>query len=189
MTTRRSGTVGAMRVIPDRSVVTSLADPTRFTGRVWRTDYIDPDDLEHLAGSRFHYEPGARSYWHVHEHEQAIVGIFGSGIVAWEGLDRPVELGPGDWWHVEPGVPHWHGADAHHGIRPPRDHGGRRHDLAARGRGRRLPPVTTEYDDLTVLAAFLARRDEPGDARPPGRRAGALRQRGAPVTARSRRGR
>ena len=42
-----------MRVIPDRSVVTSLADAARFTGRVWRTDYIDPDDLEHLAGSRF----------------------------------------------------------------------------------------------------------------------------------------
>ena len=106
------GHSGRMRVIPDRSVVTSLADPTRFSGRVWRTDYIDPDDLEHLAGSRFHYEPGARSHWHVHAHEQAIVGMFGSGLVAWEGLERPVPLGPGDWWHVEPGVPHWHGATA-----------------------------------------------------------------------------
>jgi quercetin dioxygenase-like cupin family protein len=99
-----------MRVIPDRSATTYLADPARFTGRVWRTDYIDPDDLEHLSGSRFHYEPGARSHWHVHAHEQAIVAVFGSGIVAWEGLDQPVALGPGDWWHVEPGVPHWHGA-------------------------------------------------------------------------------
>ena len=99
-----------MRVITDRTATTYLADPTRFTGRVWRTEYIDPEDLEHLAGSRFHYEPGARSHWHIHAHEQAIIGMFGSGIVAWEGLDRPVALGPGDWWHVEPGVPHWHGA-------------------------------------------------------------------------------
>lgn len=99
-----------MRVIPDRSATTFLADPSRFTGRVWRTDYLAPQDREHLAGSRFHYEPGARSHWHVHEHEQAIVGVFGSGIVAWEGLAAPVALGPGDWWHVEPGVPHWHGA-------------------------------------------------------------------------------
>jgi quercetin dioxygenase-like cupin family protein len=99
-----------MRVIPDRSTITSLADHTRFTGRVWRTDYIKPVDLEHLAGSRFLYEPGARSFWHVHEREQAIVATLGSGLVAWEGLDAPVALAVGDWWHVQPGVPHWHGA-------------------------------------------------------------------------------
>src|SRR4051794_1043724 len=99
-----------MRIVPDRSVASDLADPRHFTGRVWRTVYIDPIDLDHLAGSRFLYEPGARSHWHVHDQEQAIIAVYGSGLVSWEGLERPRTLAAGDWWHVEPGVPHWHGA-------------------------------------------------------------------------------
>jgi quercetin dioxygenase-like cupin family protein len=99
-----------MRIIHDRSTVTAAADPHCFTGRVWRTDYIEPPDRAHLSGLRLLYEPGARSFWHVHEEEQAIVAIFGHGLVAWEGLDSPMPLEPGDWWHVTPGVPHWHGA-------------------------------------------------------------------------------
>ncbi len=79
---------------------------------MWRTDYIEPVDLDHIAGSRFVYEPGARSFWHVHEREQAIIVAYGSGLVAWEGLDMPQPLEAGDWWHVEPGVAHWHGARA-----------------------------------------------------------------------------
>jgi quercetin dioxygenase-like cupin family protein len=101
-----------MRVIHDHLTASLLADSTRFTGRVWRTDYLVPRSDEDLAGSRFLYEPGARSYWHVHDNEQAIVVVAGHGLVAWEGLDAPHRLGPGDWWQVTPGVPHWHGATA-----------------------------------------------------------------------------
>jgi quercetin dioxygenase-like cupin family protein len=99
-----------MRVIDDARTPSALADSTRFTGRVWRTDYLLPQDEEALAGSRFLYEPGARSHWHQHDREQAIVVVSGHGLVAWEGLDAPRLLAPGDWWHVTPGVPHWHGA-------------------------------------------------------------------------------
>jgi quercetin dioxygenase-like cupin family protein len=99
-----------MRIIRDRATASSLADPAHFTGRVWRTNYIEPDDEDGMSGSRFLYEPGARSHWHIHEHEQAIVAVHGSGLVAWHGLDAPQQLAVGDWWHVEPGVPHWHGA-------------------------------------------------------------------------------
>ena len=102
-----------MRVIPDRTVPASLADPAHFTGRVWRSDYIKPADPDHIAGSRFLYEPGARSFWHVHEHEQAIIAVYGNGVIAWEGLAAPITLQSGDWWHVEPGIPHWHGALTH----------------------------------------------------------------------------
>jgi quercetin dioxygenase-like cupin family protein len=101
-----------MRIMRDRDVLTAQASSANFTGRVWRTDYLEPADADALAGSRFTYEPGARSYWHLHEHEQAIIAVFGSGVVAWEGQDTPQRLGVGDWWHVEPGVPHWHGATA-----------------------------------------------------------------------------
>jgi len=99
-----------MRVIPEHGVASSLADHAHFTGRVWRTDYVHPADEEAMSGSRFLYEPGARSFWHVHEKEQVIIAVAGVGLVAWDGLAAPHRLAPGDWWHVEPGVAHWHGA-------------------------------------------------------------------------------
>jgi quercetin dioxygenase-like cupin family protein len=99
-----------MYVVSEASLSSSLADPANFTGRVWRTDYLRPAAPDGLAGARFLYEPGARSFWHVHECEQAIVAVYGQGVVAWDGLQAPLALQAGDWWHVEPGVPHWHGA-------------------------------------------------------------------------------
>lgn len=99
-----------MNVIRDGSSATSLADARRFTGRVWRTDYIEPTGEDRLAGLRLLYEPGARSCWHVHDREQAIITVHGRGLIAWEGLAAPVELRSGDWWHVQPGTAHWHGA-------------------------------------------------------------------------------
>jgi quercetin dioxygenase-like cupin family protein len=73
-----------MRVFADRAMASSLADPSHFTGRVWRTDYIEPKDLDGIASLRLLYEPGARSYWHVHEREQAIIAVYGTGLVDWE---------------------------------------------------------------------------------------------------------
>jgi quercetin dioxygenase-like cupin family protein len=102
-----------MKIIADRAATTSLVDPSHFTGRTWRTDYIEPVDDDALAGSRFMYEPGAHSFWHIHEHEQAIIAVYGTGLIAWEGLPTPHQLEVGDWWHVSPGVPHWHGATPH----------------------------------------------------------------------------
>lgn len=93
-------------------MVSTPADESHFTGRVWRTDFVRPPETVALAGSRFLYEAGARSYWHVHEHEQVIVAVLGTGLVSWQGLAAPRVLGAGDWWHVSPGVPHWHGASA-----------------------------------------------------------------------------
>lgn len=98
-----------MKLIPEPSSTTRPAGPD-FTEGVWRTDFIDGSGPQGLAGSRFDYAPGARSHWHIHEHEQAIIVVHGHGLVLWEGLDGPEALDTGDWWHVEPGVPHWHGA-------------------------------------------------------------------------------
>lgn len=99
-----------MRIVTEHAAVSTRADPACFTGRVWRTDFITPTAAAGLSGIRFVYEPGARSFWHVHECEQAIIAVSGSGLVFWEGLDAPRQLEAGDWWHVVPGVPHWHGA-------------------------------------------------------------------------------
>jgi quercetin dioxygenase-like cupin family protein len=99
-----------MRVIHDHSAASRRADPAQFTGGVWRTDYLSPTEPEGLRGARFEYEPGARSHWHFHDREQAIIVVGGHGLVTWEGLDAPHRLAPGDWWEVTAGVPHWHGA-------------------------------------------------------------------------------
>lgn len=103
----------AMRVIRNRLLQAMPADASKFTGRVWRTDFLDAADDHSLAGIAMSYEPGSRSFWHVHEQEQVIVALYGTGVVAWEGLDAPEQLAAGDWWHVTPGVPHWHGATQH----------------------------------------------------------------------------
>ena len=87
-------------------------NPSRFQGHVWRTDMIGAAEGEVLSGIRLNYEPGARSHWHVHTAEQALIVLDGKGWIAWEGGPGPQELAPGNWVHVTPGVPHWHGADA-----------------------------------------------------------------------------
>jgi len=99
-----------MQIFTERDMHSVPANPENFTGRVWRTDFITRGEGAELSGIRFVYEPGARSFWHVHEREQAIIAVAGSGLVAWDGLETPQSLEPGDWWHVVPGVPHWHGA-------------------------------------------------------------------------------
>jgi quercetin dioxygenase-like cupin family protein len=102
-----------MRIMRHRAIEAEAAEGSKFTGRVWRTDFLDAPHDHSLAGLCMSYEPGARSFWHVHDQEQVIVVLFGTGLVCWEGLDAPELLTAGDWWHVTPGTPHWHGAAPH----------------------------------------------------------------------------
>jgi quercetin dioxygenase-like cupin family protein len=90
---------------------------------------------------RMSYEPGARSHWHVHDQEQVIVGVFGTGLVCWQGLDTPEWLETGDWWHVTPGIPHWHGAT---------QHGPFAHLAVTAGGGTRWLGEVSESDYLTM---------------------------------------
>jgi quercetin dioxygenase-like cupin family protein len=101
-----------MRIVADESVQSSRADLACSPGECGVPTTSAQQVLSGGRALRFLYEPGARSFWHVHECDQAIVGVYGEGLVAWEGLGPPLALRPGDWWHVEPGVPHWHGATA-----------------------------------------------------------------------------
>jgi len=42
-----------------------------------------------------------------------IIGVDGHGLPCLQDGAGAVALDAGDWWHVTPGVPHWHGALAH----------------------------------------------------------------------------
>jgi quercetin dioxygenase-like cupin family protein len=99
-----------MRIVSESDVTSDPVDPGKFTGEVWRAEILDRVRNDGLTGFRFVYGPGARSNWHVHTGEQAIVVLSGTGLVQWEGLDEARLVRPGDWVHVVPGVPHWHGA-------------------------------------------------------------------------------
>ena len=98
------------RVVAQDSVSQGPADPASFTGPVTRSDVVEGVRPSGLRGNVFAYEPGARSNWHVHEGEQALIVTSGEGLVQWEGLDAPRRLRAGDWVYVVPDVAHWHGA-------------------------------------------------------------------------------
>lgn len=97
-------------IVNESSVPREEGGAGRFTGEVLGQDVLPGVREGGLRGSRFEYAPGARSHWHVHAGEQALVVVEGQGLLQWEGLEQPVVLRTGDWVHVLPGVPHWHGA-------------------------------------------------------------------------------
>lgn len=108
--TADSGDDAAFSIVAEGQVPTAPAAPTSFTGDVERATILPARLPGGLRADRFAYAPGARSHWHVHEGEQALVVLSGCGLVQWEGLDDPRRIEAGDWVHVLPGVPHWHGA-------------------------------------------------------------------------------
>lgn len=98
-----------MEIVRAAQITARPADPARWTSHVWRADVLHTDSGG-LRSNRFVYAPGHRSNWHVHEGEQALIVVSGHGLIVWEGLDVAELLEPGDWVHVSPGTPHWHGA-------------------------------------------------------------------------------
>lgn len=77
-----------------------------FSGLV----YAEP--LGGADGTRFasvFFGPGARTYWHWHEHGQLLHVLTGRGWVCTRGEAAQL-LYPGDVVWVPPGEQHWHGA-------------------------------------------------------------------------------
>ena len=64
-----------------------------------------------VRAARIHFEPGARTKWHVHERGQIL--LCQEGVARTQVKGHPVqELHPGETAYVPGGVPHWHGAAA-----------------------------------------------------------------------------
>jgi quercetin dioxygenase-like cupin family protein len=82
-------------------------DPNaNFTGSVTRLE-----SNIHVRAARIHFEPGARTKWHVHDRGQVL--LCEEGVARTQVKGHPVqELHPGDTAYVPGGVPHWHGAAA-----------------------------------------------------------------------------
>lgn len=100
------------KVVSETDVPLVSAAPAKFTGAVTQREVLPAVHPDGLRGHHFTYAPGARSNWHVHRGEQALVVVSGRGLVQWAGLGEPRTLEVGDWVHVQPGIAHWHGAAA-----------------------------------------------------------------------------
>jgi len=80
-----------------------------FTGDA-RIDPLFPaNDTAHYSGAYVTFEPGARSYWHLHPAGQHILVTSGVGLTQeWGGPVKEIKAGDVIW--CPPGVKHWHGA-------------------------------------------------------------------------------
>jgi quercetin dioxygenase-like cupin family protein len=77
--------------------------PPLFTGK---SAVMDGKDL---SAARRSFEPGARTYWHSHDHGQLL--LVEDGRMRTQKKGGPVkELGKGESDYAGPNVVHWHGA-------------------------------------------------------------------------------
>jgi quercetin dioxygenase-like cupin family protein len=98
-----------MKLIRSSDVEPRRGAEGKFTPGVWHEEIVEAQVGGGMRLHRFSYDPGARSYWHEHEGEQAVLVLAGSGRIGKEG-EPVLEVGPGDVVYVAPGEKHWHGA-------------------------------------------------------------------------------
>ncbi len=68
--------------------------------------FVDSADLR---ASRIRFEPGARTYWHIHTAGQVLVAEEGQGLYQEKGSGIK-KFVPGEAAYLKPNVAHWHGA-------------------------------------------------------------------------------
>ena len=98
-----------MEVTPKAELKSVEGPAEYFTGKVTITGQFQRAEPSRLGGAIVHFEPGARTAWHVHPLGQTLIVTAGCGWVqSWGG---PVEeIRPGDVIVCPPGEKHWHGA-------------------------------------------------------------------------------
>ena len=82
------------------------APPAASTNFVGKAGFVDSKDLR---VSRIRFEPGARTYWHVHTSAQILVAEEGKGRYQEQG-NALKDFGVGQPAYLKPNTAHWHGA-------------------------------------------------------------------------------
>jgi len=83
-----------------------------FTGRVTITGQFQREAPSRVGGAIVHFEPGARTAWHVHPLGQTLIVTEGVGWTQIEGGPK-LEFHAGDVLWCPPEHKHWHGATPH----------------------------------------------------------------------------
>jgi len=78
-----------------------------FTGAVWADPVLPATD--DVTINTVTFTPGARTFWHQHEHGQILHVLVGAGLICAAG-GRPRMLRAGDVVWIPPDERHWHGA-------------------------------------------------------------------------------
>lgn len=82
---------------------------SNFTGTAYLQQLVLADSLNQTAVGNVTFEPGARSYWHMHPGGQILLVTGGEGYYQEKGSPKKV-LRKGDVVKCPPNVAHWHGA-------------------------------------------------------------------------------
>ncbi|WP_336980492.1 (R)-mandelonitrile lyase [Brevundimonas nasdae] len=83
-----------------------------FTGRVTISGQFQRETPSRVGGAIVHFEPGARTAWHVHPLGQTLIVTEGVGWTQIEGGPK-LEFHAGDILWCPPEHKHWHGATPH----------------------------------------------------------------------------
>ncbi len=104
--------VVTLKDIPDLPVDRAAVPIEGYTGPVQRSrqTIIQPGDSENYNCSVVNFSQGCTTGWHVHDCDQILVVVSGSGMVANE--QEEIEINVGDVVQIKAGERHWHGAKA-----------------------------------------------------------------------------
>ena len=87
----------------------ALASAENNTGNVWVKPHVMQDSIYDMMLVTEAFEPGARTYWHIHPAGEILVVTKGEGYHQIKGQELE-EIKKGDVIKCPPGVSHWHGA-------------------------------------------------------------------------------
>ncbi|MNQ34783.1 Cupin domain protein [compost metagenome] len=106
------GSAPVMEIIRKTDQTTIEGPAEWFTGRVTISGQFQREAPSRVGGGVVHFEPGARTAWHVHPLGQTLIVTEGVGWTQIEG-GRKLEFHAGDILWCPPEHKHWHGATPH----------------------------------------------------------------------------
>lgn len=97
-----------MKIIKLKDVRKQKLGSPLFTGDVERQSPVTDDEGADLSVDYVHFPKGVRNKMHLHENDQVLIVLKGSGIVADKAGEFEVSEGDVVW--TKGGEEHWHGA-------------------------------------------------------------------------------
>lgn len=104
-----------MDITRKADMTTTIGPAETFTGRVTITGQFQREAPSRVGGAIVHFEPGARTAWHVHPLGQTLIVTEGVGWTQIEGGPK-LEFHAGDILWCPPEHKHWHGATPHEAM-------------------------------------------------------------------------